>query len=67
MSLELTVTIKGTHKDAECTHKQKFLIYEPVTFGVDEDPVVQRCIDEAMLNFKGEPEDIVIRGMMIFR
>ncbi len=62
MSIELTVTIK----DAERTYKQKFLVYEAVTFDSHEDDkVILKCIEEAKGNFQGEPEDIVIRATMV--
>ncbi len=62
MSVELTVTLK----DSERNFKQKFLIYQPITLNPnDDDKVIQSCIEEAKINFQGEPEDIVVRAMMI--
>jgi hypothetical protein len=53
---ELTVILK----DSERTYRQKFLIYEEYTVA-DNDPVILKCIDEAKLNFQGQPEDIQIK------
>lgn len=63
MSFELTVTLK----DSERTYKHNFLIYEPVTFGTDDDSTIQNCVDEALEVFQGEPDDIVVRAMMVFK
>lgn len=60
MSIELTITIK----DPERTYKHKFLVYEDVTLSL-HDPVVEKCVKEAIEAFDGEPEDIVLRAMMV--
>lgn len=60
MTVELTVTLK----DAERNYKQKFLVYEAITFETN-DRVIQKCISDAKVNFQGEPEDIIIRAMMV--
>lgn len=61
MTIELTITIK----DSERTYKQKFLVYEPISM-TPNDPIICKSIDEARVNFQGEPEDIVVRAMMVF-
>lgn len=53
---ELTVILK----DADRTYRQKFLIYETYTPSED-DPIILKCIDEALKNFDGEPENIQIK------
>lgn len=63
MSLELTITLK----DEERTYKQKFLVYESVTFSVENDPIIMKCILEARKNFEGEPEDVVVRATMVMK
>lgn len=62
MSIELVITIK----DDERKLTRDFLIYEPVTF-IDSDPVIMRCVKEAVEEFKGEPEDIKIKATMVMR
>ncbi len=53
---ELTVILK----DSDRTYRQKFLIYEDYRISED-DPVIQKCIEEAKVNFQGEPEQIQIK------
>lgn len=53
---ELTVILS----DADRTYRQKFLIYETYTVSEDE-PMIRTCIDEAMKNFEGEPENIQVK------
>lgn len=62
MSIELVVTIK----DAERTLKRDFLLYDAVTM-VDSDPHITKCVNEALEEFKGEPEDIKIRALMVLK
>lgn len=62
MSIELTVTIK----DAERKLTKDFNIYEMVTF-VDTDPVIAKCVQEVIDEFKGEPEDIKIKAIMVLK
>ncbi len=62
MSTELTVTVKGD----EQTYKQKFLLYEK--FEWDEyDPIVKKCVQEALSNAKIEPIDITVRALLVMR
>ena len=62
MSTELTVTVKGE----ESTYKQKFLVYEEITWSED-DPVIKECVKEALSNAKIEPEDIKVRALLVMR
>lgn len=61
-AIELTIVIK----DSERRQSQKFLIYEKVTMD-QHDPVIDKCLDEAIKNFNGEPEDIKLNAMMILK
>jgi hypothetical protein len=63
MSIELTVTVK----DCERTNRTKFLLYESITFGNIEDPIIKKCVDEALEGFQGEPEDVTVRAMMVLQ
>ena len=60
MCCELTVTCK----DSERTTKHKFLVYEQFQLSQD-DPIIMRCIHEAVQKFNGEPDSVKIRCMMI--
>ena len=62
MSIELTVTIK----DSDRTLKRDFLIYEDVTL-VDHDPIIMKCINETVEEFKGEPDYVRIKAIMVFK
>ena len=53
---ELTVILK----DEERTYRHKFIIYENYTVTHD-DPVILQCIDEAMKNFEGIPDEVQIK------
>jgi hypothetical protein len=53
---ELTVILK----DDDRTYRQKFLIYETHSTAHD-DPVIERCIEEAYKNFEGEPDTIQVK------
>lgn len=59
MSIELTVTIK----DDERKLTKQYNVYENVTF-VETDPVLMKYVKEARAEFKGEPEDVVIKALM---
>lgn len=62
MAAELTVHFK----DSERNYKQKFLVYEEFSI-TPNDLVINRCIKEAQEVFQGEPEDIVIRIVMVMQ
>lgn len=62
MSIELTITIK----DSERRLTRDFNIYESVTMQ-ENDPVIAKCVKEALQEFKGEPDDIKIKALMILR
>lgn len=57
--IELSVTIKGE----DSTYKQKFLIYDSIRLE-ESDPVIKRCIEEALSNAKIQPEDIKVRALL---
>ena len=56
---EMTVSLKGE----ESSFKQKFLIYDEIVMS-PQHPVVERCIKEAMENFKLKPDIVKIRVNM---
>jgi len=62
MSIELSIHMK----DDERKLVKDFLIYEPLTL-TDQDPTIVRCVKEVREEFKGEPEDIIIKAKMIMR
>lgn len=53
---ELTVILK----DSDRTYRQKFLSYENYHVN-DTDPYIIKCIEDAKVNFQGEPEQIQIK------
>lgn len=59
---ELTVTIKG----AESSYKQKFLIYDEFSWS-ENDPMIKKCVEEALESAKIEPEDIKVRALLQLR
>ena len=59
--MNLTTEITVTLKDDERTYKEKFLVYEKVTFDRNC-PILKACIEKAKQGFRGEPEDIIIKA-----
>jgi hypothetical protein len=53
---ELTVTLKGE----DTNFKKKFALYEEYKLS-SEDPVIAKCIKEAMTEANFEPDDVSIR------
>jgi hypothetical protein len=47
-------------KDESRTYRQKFIVYEDYTASA-EDELILRHIDEAKMNFDGEPESIEVK------
>lgn len=62
MSIELTVILK----DSERTYRQKFLVYEDVSFN-SNDFTIKECINLARKNFDGEPDDIQVKGLLVIQ
>ncbi len=62
MSTEITIIVK----DSERQLKQKFLSYEKVTLDY-EDPIIKGFTDEVIKGFNGEPEDVIVRAMMVWQ
>lgn len=63
MAIELIITIR----DEENRKLSKpFLIYEPVTL-VDNDPIIVKCLKELLEEFKGEPDDIKLKAIMVLK
>lgn len=63
MAIELIVKLK----DSERTYRQKFLHYEQLSVGPQNDPIIIADIEEARKNFLGEPEDIEIQISMVYQ
>lgn len=65
-SCEVTVVIK----EEERVYRQKFLSYEDVDGVVSlsqENPALRSMVEEAIANFKGEPEEIIIRAVYVWQ
>lgn len=63
MSVEISITIKDEEKRRLT---REFLIYETVTM-MPEDPVIMKCLEECLEEFKGEPDDIKVKATMVLR
>jgi len=63
MSVEIFVTIRDEEKKKLT---KPFLIYESVTLSAS-DPVINQCVQECLQEFKGEPEDIKVRAVLILK
>ena len=63
MSVELVVTIRDEEKRRLT---REFLVYEPITL-TENDPIIEKCVKEAIDEFKGVPDDIKIKATMILR
>lgn len=62
MSAEITVTIKGSSS----SYKETFLVYEDFMWKED-DPVLNKCVVQALENAKIEPEDIKVRALLVIK
>lgn len=62
MAIELTVVFK----DEERNYRHKFLLYESFTMSATDD-VINKCIEEALEGYQGEPEEITIRTVMVLQ
>jgi len=56
---EITVILKNE----ESTYRQKFLVYEAYTFQFD-DPIINDCVNQAKMMFKGDPEEIKVKASL---
>lgn len=63
MVVEISITIKDEEKKRLV---KPFLIYEPITL-TETDPIIQKCVQECLQEFKGEPDEIKIRAVLILR
>lgn len=55
MVSEICVTIK----DSEKTLRSKYLIYEVYTVE-ENNPTIQKCVEQTLENFDGEPDQIIV-------
>lgn len=61
--IELTIKVK----DCNGTLTKRFdPIYEQVTMSED-DPIIKKHIEQALKEFTGEPEDVVVKVRMVIR
>lgn len=60
----MSVEIKITMKDSERKLTKDFNIYDIIRLS-ESDPIINSCIKEVRDEFKGEPEDIIIRATMV--
>jgi hypothetical protein len=67
MSIEITVTLK----DEEGRRLTRdYLIYENVTLIAQdpmEDPAINSCVKSLLDEFKGIPDDIKVKALMVLR
>jgi len=63
MAVELTIIIKDAEKKKLSL---PFIIYEKFSLS-DDDPLLKKHIEEALKEFKGEPEDIIVKAQKIFK
>ena len=62
MSIELTITVK----DEARTLRRDFLLYQPILMS-DEDPMVAKCLQQTLEDFKSEPSDVKIKSVMVIK
>jgi hypothetical protein len=63
MSVELVITVKDEEKRRLT---REFLVYEAITL-TDTDPVIDKCLKEVLDEFKGEPDDIKVKALMVLK
>jgi hypothetical protein len=61
MSVEITITLKDEESRKLV---REYLVYEPVTMD-QSDPVIERCLNETLAEFKGKPDDVRIKALMV--
>ncbi len=60
MPVELTFTLKDVDKKLT----KDFIIYEIISM-VDDDPIIMECLKNVMADFKGTPDDIKVKAIMV--
>lgn len=60
--VEISIVIKNDER----RQTQKFLIYEKVGLDI-HDPIIDRCLHEAIANFNDEPDSVVVKSLMVCR
>lgn len=63
MSVELTIVIKDQEKKRLTL---PFHLYESFSLSAD-DPVIKRCIEAALKEFNGEPEDVIVKAQLTIK
>ncbi len=67
MSIEITVTLKD-EEGRKLT--RDYLIYEDVTLAVQDplqDPTINECVKSLLDEFKGIPDDIKVKALMVLK
>jgi len=60
------IELKVVCKDSERKLTKDFLLYDPVTFQIN-DPVLKTYVDDSKNEFHGEPDDIYLNAKMIWK
>lgn len=63
MSVEITISVKDEEGK---TLKRPFLVYENTTLS-PSDPEINRCVQELLKEFQGEPDEIKVRYLMVLK
>jgi len=61
----MPTTISVKIKSEDVSFKQDFLVYSPIEIS-HESADLKRLIDQAVANFKGKPENIIIKANFIW-
>lgn len=61
MSIELRISIRDEERRKL---SKEFLIYEEVTLKMD-DPIIKKCLDETLDEFKGIPDTVKINAILV--
>lgn len=59
--MNLTTEVTITLKDQERTYKEKFIMYDTVTF-TEDCPNLKACVEKAKEGFKGNPDEILVKA-----
>lgn len=61
----MPIDLKIIIKDDERKLTKDFNIYENIMLN-EHDPILMKCVNEAIQEFKGSPEDIKIKTTMVW-
>lgn len=57
--------VKVNISNAEQKYTQSFLCYDPITIS-PEDPTLSKMVEDAVKNFKGQPDDVKVRIVYVW-